>query len=655
MTKDYENLPEKLKKDGLFCLWKYQKEIRNGEETVTKVPYNPNFPEWKQNGDPSSKGRFATFTKTLQALSDYKDFYDGIAIGVFDHICGIDIDDCIDGNGAISKDAQWIIDKMKCYTEKSPSGKGIRILFLVKHGFHYDTETYYIHNKIRHIEIYVAECTKKVLTVTGDVIRPGDLTECTFELLEVAQKYMKRRQKSDDQQTNGESSLSDDAVVQKASSAKNGEKFKKLWEGDSSDYPSQSEADFALCKILAFWTNKDPEQIDALFRQSGLMREKWDSKRGDGTYGSTTIQDAIKECKSVYITKGKEQKTLKWDKFTSISKKDVSWLITGYIPRKGITILGGDGGVGKTSVECAIAASVSAGRQTFLTENSVPDDLEENIPGRVVLLNAEDPYGEVLKPLLTAYGANEDNIFVLDEQQIKEESLSYSDAGLKNDIKAIKPDLIIFDPIQQFLPERVRMSERNAMRREVNHALAMAVENDCAVLIVMHTNKQQKVWGRQRLSDSSDIWDIARSVLMAGISEFDGTRHLTHEKSNFGKLQESIVYQFDDDRRITVIERNTKRDRDYILEAAEGRRTGTTAAEEAEDHIIELLSSDGEMRVDELDEAICELGISKRALRNAKKEMKDTGVLKYRKEGSGKGKGVQWYVSLCVPTKQTSS
>ena len=34
----YEKLPEQLKKDGRFCLWKY--EERNGR--MTKVPYQTN-------------------------------------------------------------------------------------------------------------------------------------------------------------------------------------------------------------------------------------------------------------------------------------------------------------------------------------------------------------------------------------------------------------------------------------------------------------------------------------------------------------------------------------------------------------------------------------------------------------------------------------
>ena len=66
-----------------------------------------------------------------------------------------------------------------------------------------------------------------------------------------------------------------------------GAKARKLWDGDYSGYEQydehgnmvndgESEADLALCEILAFWTCKDANRIDSLFRQSKLYRpERW--------------------------------------------------------------------------------------------------------------------------------------------------------------------------------------------------------------------------------------------------------------------------------------------------------------------------------------------------------------------------------------------
>src|SRR5207247_8253601 len=60
-----------------------------------------------------------------------------------------------------------------------------------------------------------------------------------------------------------------------------------------SDYPSQSEADLALAGILATYCGGDEQQIDRLFRKSGLYRDKWDEHRGARTYGHKTIAKAL--------------------------------------------------------------------------------------------------------------------------------------------------------------------------------------------------------------------------------------------------------------------------------------------------------------------------------------------------------------------------
>ena len=90
-----------------------------------------------------------------------------------------------------------------------------------------------------------------------------------------------------------------DGLPERAFNAKNGQKFKKLYYGDWSGYDSQSEADQALCNLLAFWTGKNPERMDELFRSSGLMRDKWNRKQSGSTYGEITIQKALKSCTKI--------------------------------------------------------------------------------------------------------------------------------------------------------------------------------------------------------------------------------------------------------------------------------------------------------------------------------------------------------------------
>jgi hypothetical protein len=65
--------------------------------------------------------------------------------------------------------------------------------------------------------------------------------------------------------------------------------WQRAWKGKPMMYPSQSEADAALCQILAFWSNGNAARIDRLFRRSGLYREKWERQ----DYRDRTVERAI--------------------------------------------------------------------------------------------------------------------------------------------------------------------------------------------------------------------------------------------------------------------------------------------------------------------------------------------------------------------------
>ena len=89
--------------------------------------------------------------------------------------------------------------------------------------------------------------------------------------------------------------VDDSTLLGKARAAGNGAKFRALFDqGNTTLYDGDdSSADLALCNLLAFWTGGDSARIDRLFRQSALYRDKWDEKRGAGTYGTRTIAKAV--------------------------------------------------------------------------------------------------------------------------------------------------------------------------------------------------------------------------------------------------------------------------------------------------------------------------------------------------------------------------
>lgn len=192
---------------------------------------------------------------------------------------------------------------MHSYTEYSPSGNGLHILFSAK-GFQYDTKRFYIMNHQAGIKVYVAGATNKYVTVTGNRCEDYEYGDRTQELQVLLDKFMRRPEIGAENAINAKNSdLSMEHLLQLAKSSKNGAAFTALWNGSLEGYSSPSEADLALCSHLAFWTGRDAAKMDTMFRQSGLMRDKWDWQQSGTTYGAITIQKAIEHCREIYTPK----------------------------------------------------------------------------------------------------------------------------------------------------------------------------------------------------------------------------------------------------------------------------------------------------------------------------------------------------------------
>ena len=279
----YEKLPSELKENAVFCLWKY--EERDGN--MTKVLYQING----KHGDATNKRTFSDFRLVVNALTGY----DGLGMGIFDGFCAIDIDHCVAG-GKLTSMAQDIVDTMNSYTEISPSGTGVHIVFKAA-GLTYDKSRYYSNNRKIGLEVYVAGMTNRFVTLTGNAIRECGAEERLDEVMTVLEKYMVKPVKVKSQKTAAPGSyLSDESIISKAMASKQSKKFKALWNGSIEGYASHSEADQALCTMLAFWCGGDTAQIDRLFRQSGLYREKWERE----DYRTATLENAVALTKEFY-------------------------------------------------------------------------------------------------------------------------------------------------------------------------------------------------------------------------------------------------------------------------------------------------------------------------------------------------------------------
>lgn len=231
---------------------------------------------------------------------------------------------------------------------------------------------------------------------------------------------------------------------------------------------------------------------------------------------------------------------------SDVEEKEAEWLVWEYMPKGQINIFAGDGGSGKTTSWCGLAAAVSNGTKVFFeAENPNENPFVEREPQKVIFFSSEDSLEYTLKARLRKTGANLNNIYSVSLRDERFSQIKFNSPILKDLIKEVQPALVIFDPIQAFIPPDIQMGQRNAMRNCLNPLIGLGEEYGTTFLIIVHTNKRQGVYGRNRIADSADVWDIARSVLITGKAK-DNVRYLSHEKSNYGEPGRTALYTIED-------------------------------------------------------------------------------------------------------------
>lgn len=277
-------IPDALKFMATWVCWRY---LWNGRKW-TKPPYQAVNPQ--RNASTTASTTWATFEVAHAAYQDPRNQFDGIGLVLQGELSGIDLDHVARGDDVEPWAAKIVEQFNGTYIEHSPGGDGIRIfctgkpLRCGKGG------------PDNHLEVY-SKASSRYLTVTGHRLsRVSDIVDMQDVLVWLHNTHMDKPKAS--RAANGTAnSIGDEQIITKAREAANGSKFLRLWSGDAGD--DHSSSDLALCSILAFWT-QDHAQIDRLFRRSGLMRDKWDSRRDDSTYGAQTIVKALHGVSDTY-------------------------------------------------------------------------------------------------------------------------------------------------------------------------------------------------------------------------------------------------------------------------------------------------------------------------------------------------------------------
>lgn len=326
---------------------------------------------------------------------------------------------------------------------------------------------------------------------------------------------------------------------------------------------------------------------------------------------------------------------------TEFKEEEATWFIPGWMPEGQITLLAADGGIGKTTLWCNIIAAVSAGKPCVLD----PPGYSRQ-PQLTMFITTEDSVRKKLAKKLRLAGADMSKVITPDFAADKNGELlklTFDNYELFDVIRQVKPALCVFDPIQGFIPADINMGSRNAMRQCVAPLITLGEETGSTFLIVCHTNKRKSAYGRDRIADSADLWDISRSVIMAGYTQEQDIRYLSNEKNNYSRLQETMLFSIADSGLIVPKGTTYKRDREFQQEGA--ANSAPSKRDDCKGWIINTLqNSGGFLPTGELDSKAQEAGYSYMTLRRAKEALCADGQIKSEQTGNGKEKF--WYTQL---------
>ncbi|MFJ7919717.1 phage/plasmid primase, P4 family [Lysinibacillus fusiformis] len=311
---NFNEIPSELRSLSQWILWKSEEK----GERYTKIPYQVDGNEARSN----DRRTWSTFATAAKFYTESNADGIGFVFSRQDSYIGIDIDKCVTyaaddtdkANPIINDFAKEIIDTLDSYTEFSVSGTGIHIIIK---GILPQSVVGTGRKSAKHgLEIYQHG---RYFTMTGNRENSNDIYERTDELAEIFEKYfddsdIKGRVNLAEYE-NDEIKLSNDALWERMFRSKSGDEIRSLYNGNLIN-DDHSSSDLALCNHLAFWTGKSASRMDSMFRETSLMRDKWDrihfSDTGE-TYGERTIAMAISSTTTTVLDHKHEEEYAEFD------------------------------------------------------------------------------------------------------------------------------------------------------------------------------------------------------------------------------------------------------------------------------------------------------------------------------------------------------
>lgn len=297
---DFDAIPVELRDRPNWVLWRYESR----GEKWTKVPYRVLGGAFRR-GEEAQSNSSASWTTFGAARRAYEndDSADGVGF-VFDGqgIFGVDLDKALDDAGAVKEWAKPIVESLNSYTETTPSGQGLHIIGrgswdgrgTRRPRGDGEVEAYQVGRFFTMTGRLFGEYPRAIEERTAQVraliseLRPAPTPQSTPLSLPQEERTPRRVVVPP---TGLGFPGDDDRLIVEAMEARNGAKFRKLWEGDTNGYRSPSEGDLALANLIAFWTGPDPVRLERIFSRSDLgQREKWKAR---ADYREDTVQQAL--------------------------------------------------------------------------------------------------------------------------------------------------------------------------------------------------------------------------------------------------------------------------------------------------------------------------------------------------------------------------
>ncbi|WP_210136422.1 phage/plasmid primase, P4 family [Staphylococcus sp. GDK8D68P] len=324
-------IPDELKQLPKWVLWRA--EWDNKQKQYKKVPYS--YAGYRAS---STESETWTIFDAIHSLYEKNDSYNGIGFVLSnddDYIC-LDIDDAVNPDtGQLKTDLALEMTELT-YCELSPSGTGLHCFF--------KGELPSERKKKRSdldIELYN---NARFMTVTGESIGQSEICEVQATINNIVERYFKVEEpvKTFTIHPNSTNDLSDDEVLDIMMKSKNKDKISDLLKGNYEKYfDSPSEGVQSLLHYLAFYTSKDKGQMERLFLDYNNLTDKWNSKRGNTTWGQLELDKAISNQSEVFKNSNYD---FNFEKSKSKKLKKGSWWIypegdTNYKPSFAHTIM----------------------------------------------------------------------------------------------------------------------------------------------------------------------------------------------------------------------------------------------------------------------------------------------------------------------------